>query len=286
MPDKALRLYLLRSLLAPTVSARWRRFISEFHRQAGAARPVARVLAKPLRNYVHRGFWPRRRLDLLIEHYHWFGAFFSRDCVRRVCSGEALPVVALQGRKGTQYCLFVVASVVAIMQREGELAIYLAKGPNEPKLCRLSLSFSNVAGKLSIVIGGIQGPLTAHKRDVIEATRILYGLRPKDAVFLAARAMAQALSVRAVHAVSDANHVLKRLQDKSKFSNYDAYWLERGGVAEGPYGFFFGPLGPIAASDNKRDAMKIAIVEAMNDFVRAHRHEGSAPGAPAAQRMR
>jgi uncharacterized protein VirK/YbjX len=277
MPDKAHRLYLLRSLLAPTVSARWSRFIREFHRDAGAVDPVARVLAKPLRNYVHRAFWPRRRLDLLIEHYRWFDALFSRDCIRRICSGEALAVVTLQGRRGREYHLFVVASVTAIMQREGELAIYLAKGADEPKLCRLSLCLSKVAGRLSIVIGGLQGPLTAHKRNVIDATRDLYGLRPKDAVFLAARAMAQALSLEAVHAVSDANHVLKRLQDKSKFSHYDAYWLERGGAADGPFGFVFAPLDPIAASDDKRDAMKIAIVEGMNAFTRAHRDKRSGP---------
>jgi uncharacterized protein VirK/YbjX len=277
MPDKAHRLYLLRSLLAPTVSARWSRFIREFHRDAGAVDPVARVLAKPLRNYVHRAFWPRRRLDLLIEHYRWFDALFSRDCIRRICSGEALAVVTLQGRRGREYHLFVVASVTAIMQREGELAIYLAKGADEPKLCRLSLCLSKVAGRLSIVIGGIQGPLTAHKRDIIDATRDLCGLRPKDAVFLAARAMAQALSLEAVHAVSDANHVLKRLQDKSKFSHYDAYWLERGGAADGPFGFVFAPLDPIAASDDKRDAMKIAIVEGMNAFTRAHRDKRSGP---------
>ncbi len=277
MPDKAHRLYLLRSLLAPTVSARWSCFIREFHRDAGAVDPVARVLAKPLRNYVHRAFWPRRRLDLLIEHYRWFDALFSRDCIRRICSGEALAVVTLQGRRGREYHLFVVASVTAIMQREGELAIYLAKGADEPKLCRLSLCLSKVAGRLSIVIGGLQGPLTAHKRNVIDATRDLYGLRPKDAVFLAARAMAQALSLEAVHAVSDANHVLKRLQDKSKFSHYDAYWLERGGAADGPFGFVFAPLDPIAASDDKRDAMKIAIVEGMNAFTRAHRDKRSGP---------
>jgi hypothetical protein len=230
-----------------------------------------------LRNYVHRAFWPRRRLDLLIEHYRWFDALFSRDCIRRICSGEALAVVTLQGRRGREYHLFVVASVTAIMQREGELAIYLAKGADEPKLFRLSLSLSKVAGRLSIVIGGLQGPLTAHKRNVIDATRDLYGLRPKDAVFLAARAMAQALSLEAVHAVSDANHVLKRLQDKSKFSHYDAYWLERGGAADGPFGFVFAPLDPIAASDDKRDAMKIAIVEGMNAFTRAHRDKRSGP---------
>ncbi|MGO4870471.1 MAG: DUF535 family protein [Roseiarcus sp.] len=271
--DKALRLYLLRSLLAPMVSLRWSRFIREFHRNVGAADPPARVLAKPLRNYVHRAFGPRRRFELLLKHYHWFDALFSRDFIRRICSGEALRVVALPGRKGSEYRLYVVASVVAILQREGELAIYLAKGVDEPKLCRLSLCFSEVTGRLSIVVGGIQGPLAAHKRDVIDATRDLHGLRPKDAVFLATRAMAQALGVQDVHAVSDANHALHRLQDKAKFSSYDAYWFERGGHPGGPYGFVFGPLDPIAASGDKRNAIKIAIVEAMGAFVRSHHGE-------------
>lgn len=269
--DKARRLYLLRSLLAPTVSARWTRFIRRFHRDAGAAEPVARVLAKPLRNYVHRGYWPRRRLSLLLEHYRWFETLFSPDFIRAICSGGPLAVVALPGRRGRDYGLFAVASVTAIMQREGELAIYLARGANEPKLCRLSLCFSQIDGRLSMVVGGIQGPLSAHKREVIDATRDLHGLRPKDAVFLAARAMGQALGLDRVHAVSDANHVLRRLQDKSKFSNYDAYWRERGGVAEGPYGFVFGPLDPLAPSHDKREGVKAAIVEGMKAFVAANR---------------
>ena len=271
--DKAHRLYLLRSLLAPAVSARWSGFIRSFHRRAGATPPPARVLAKPLRNYVHRSFWPRRRLILLIEHYRWFEALFSPDFIRRFCSGEALPVVALAGRRGRDYGLYVVASVVAILQREGEIAIYLARGPDEPKLCRLSFCLAEVDGRLAMIIGGMQGPLTAHKREVIDATRDLHGLRPKDAVFLAARAMAQAFSLESVHAVGDANHVLRRLQDKSKFSSYDDYWLERGGVAQGPYGFAFGALDPAPPSGDKREAVKTAIVEAMQAFVSAHRRE-------------
>lgn len=282
IPDKARRLYLLRSLLAPAVSTRWSRFIHDFHRDAGAAGPVARVLAKPLRNYVHRAYWPRRRLNLLLEHYHWFGALFSRDFIRRICSEEALSVVTLQGRHDRRYQIFVVASVTAIMQREGELAIFLARGPNEPKLCRLSLCFAEVRGRLSMVIGGIQGPLTSHKREVIDATRDLHGLRPKDAVLLAARAMAQALGLKDVHAVSDANHVLRRLQDKSKFSNYDAYWLERGGEAGDPFGFVFGPLAPFEVASDKREGVKSAIVESMSAFVDGHRGP-SVPLAPRPQ---
>lgn len=281
LQDKARRLYLLRSLLAPAASARWSRFIHDFHRSVGAPPPVARVLAKPVRNYVHRDYWPRHRLALLLEHYRWFEALFDPDFARRICSEEAIPVIALKERRERQYQIFVVASVTAIMQREGELSIFLAQGPDGPKLCRLSICFCTLEGRLAMVIGGLQGPLTAHKREVIDATRDLHGLRPKDAVLLAARAMAQALAIEGVHAVSDANHVLRRLQDKSKFSSYDAYWLERGARAGGPFGFVFQPLAPAAANGDKRERVKTAIVESMCAFVDERRRAFPPDGAPA-----
>ena len=134
------------------------------------------------------------------------------------------------------------------MQREGELAICLAKRPANTELCRLSLCFARVDGEPAVVVGGLQGPASAYKREVIDATRDLYGLRPKDAAFLAARAFARALGFNVVHTICDANHVLRRLQDTAKFSRYDDYWLERGGKRGGPFGFVFGPLEATAAA--------------------------------------
>ena len=270
-PVKAFRAYLLRSLLAPVTAVRWSRYIRALHRDVGAAAPPTRVLAKPVRRYLHRGLWPRQRLAMLLGHYRWLRALFSREFVARICSQEALPAVALPGRRGGEYDIFVVASNVVYMQREGELAIYLAKRSASMELCRLSLCFARVDGEPAVVIGGLQGPASAYKRDVIDATRDLYGLRPKDAALLAARAFAQALGFNAVHAICDANHVLRRLQDKAKFSHYDDYWLEREGKRGGPFGFVFGPLEAIAPSGDRRDATKAAIVTGMEAFVAAHR---------------
>jgi hypothetical protein len=267
-PEKALRIYLLRSLLAPVTSARWTRFIRSLHAVLGVAPPVARVLGKPVRAYVHRAFSPRRRLALLLEHYRWLQSLLSREFVARICAGETFTLATLRGRSGEEYGIFLAASVIALTQREGELAFYFAKGQGGEKLCRISICFAEVDGDLAIVVGGIQGPQSVHKREIISATRDLHGLRPKDATFLAVRAFAQALRLQVVHAVSDANHVLGRLQDRTKHSRYDAYWLERGGVAGGPYGFVFGPLAPIAAGIERRDAVKTAILESVSAFVR------------------
>jgi uncharacterized protein VirK/YbjX len=208
---------------------------------------------------------------MLLEHYRWLRALFSREFVARICSEEALPAVALHGRRGGEYDIFIIASNVVYMQREGELAICLAKRPAIVELCRLSLCFARVDGEPAVVVGGLQGPASAYKRGVIDATRDLYGLRPKDAALLAARAFARALGFNVLHAICDANHVLRRLQDTAKFSRYDDYWLERGGKRGGPFGFVFGPLEATAPPGDRRDATKAAIVAGMEAFVAAYR---------------
>jgi uncharacterized protein VirK/YbjX len=270
-PAKAFRAYLLRSLLAPVTAIRWSRYIRALYGDVAAAPPPVRVLAKPVRRYVHRAYWPRQRLALLFEHYRWLRALFSRDFLARLCAEAPLPVVALSGRRGGEYELFVITANVVYMQREGELAIVVAKRSTGRELSRLSLCFARVDDEPAIVVGGLQGPASVFKRDVIDATRDLYGLRPKDAALLAARALGQALGFNTLHGICDANHILRRLQDRAKFSRYDDYWAERGGIRGGPFGFIFGPLEASAPSGNRRDATKAAIVAAMEAFVAAHR---------------
>ncbi len=276
--DKVVRLYVLRSLLAPRVSARWTDFIRRYYRDAGAGGPPSRVLAKPLRSYLHNRFGPARRLKALIDHYEQIDDIFSRECMRAFCAGKSIPVANFAGRKSTRFTLSIAASVTALTQREGELAIFIAKDSDDVKLSRLSLCFATIDGERALVVGGIQGPKGGHKRKVIDATRELYGMRPKDAVFLAARALARAVLVTSVHAVSDANHVLNRLQDVQKFAGYDEYWVERGGAFGGPFGFVFEPLDSPTAGTKGRDQLKAAMVEAMRSFAATHgRRPAAAP---------
>jgi hypothetical protein len=268
--DKAMRLYLLRSLLSPIVSTRWARFIRRYHRKFEAGPPPARVLLKPVRSYVHARLGPTARLDILRNHYRLFRRLFSRECVRRVCAGEPIVVAELEARKGSVYRLKLAASTCVSMQREGELAIFLVKRGVEEPVSRASLTLAHVEGRLAVLIGGLQGPPVGHKRDVIDATRELRGLRPKDATLLAARVFARAIGVDSVFAVANRNHVLDRLGETAKHADYDAYWRERGAVPGGPLGFVFPPLGKFASGGNSRAAVKTAIVTATQRFVAAH----------------
>jgi len=267
---KGLRTYLLRSALAPFSSWRWNRFITAFHARVGAPPPLARVLAKPLRSYLCAGLGPRQRVATLIEGYECLEARFNAGFLARFCAGDKMPLFSFEARKGARFTLFCSATVDQALQREGEIALFLVKADPEVTLCRIATTFAKVDGKVTMTIGGLQGPQSAHKRDVIDSTREMYGLRPKDAALLVARAFAQAAGAEALHAVSDANHVLARLQDTAKFSSYDAYWLERGASAGGPYGFIFPPLGDDDADDSKRSALKRSLIEATRAFVRAN----------------
>jgi uncharacterized protein VirK/YbjX len=274
--DKAMRLYLLRSLLSPIVSARWAQFIRRYYRRFEAGPPPARVLLKPVRSYVHLELGPARRFEVLRDHYRLFRRLFSRDCVRRVCAGDPIVVAELAARKGGVYRLAIAASTRVSMQREGELAIYLVKrGVTEP-VSKLSLALAHVDGRLAVLIGGLQGPSVGHKREVIDATRELYGLRPKDATLIAARAFAEAAGATSVHAIANSHHVLARLSGAAKHADYDAYWRERGAAPGGPLGFVFPPLGKVAAQGAGRAAAKAAIVGAMHRFVTAHARAGGA----------
>ena len=267
--DKAMRLYLLRSLLSPIVSTRWARFIRRYHRAFAAAPPPSRVLLKPVRSYVHLRFGPRAQFDLLRNHYRLFRQLFSPACVQRVCSGEPLVVAELAARKESVYCVAIAASVRVSMQREGEMAIFLVKRGAQEPVSKASVAFAHVDGRLAMFIGGLQGPPAGHKRDVIDATRELRGLRPKDAVLLAARALAKAVGATTVHAVANRSHVLERLNGAARLADYDAYWRERGATPGGPLGFVFPPLGKVVAEGGGRDAFKAAIVSAMQRFVAA-----------------
>lgn len=273
--DKAMRLYLLRSLLSPIVSTRWARFIHRYHRAFEAGPPPSRVLLKPVRSYVHSRLSPAARLDLLRGHYKLLPRIFSPACVQRICAGEPIVLAELAARKGGVYALAIAASTRVSMQREGEVAIFIVKRGATAPVSKLSFSFARVDGRLAVLIGGLQGPSAGHKRDVIDATRELHGLRPKDATLLAVRALADAVGATSVHAVANRNHVLDRLSGVSRLADYDAYWRERGAAPGGPLGFVFPPLGEVGAGGAGRGALKAEIVSSVQAFVTANAGAGA-----------
>jgi len=268
--DRGMRRFWLRALLAPRVAWGWREHALSLYRRHGAAIPNARVLSKPLHGYLRRGLNPATRASALVEHYRLFGSLLSSDCLRAFCAGEPLELARLAGRKGSFFRLYLINSAMVQTQREGECTLCLLREGGPTILSRVTFNLCAVDGRLSLAIGGLQGPRAGHNREVIAATRDLFGLRPKDATLLVARAIAEGLGA-SVHAVGDALHVHRTLPDDPKVASYDVYWRERGANAGGPFGFVFPPLAAPARASNGRDAAKLAIIEGAAGFLDANR---------------
>ena len=262
--DKAVRMWIGRSILAPLVAWRWAAFIAAARRVAGVGAPSARELAKPLRSYLDVRFGPHQRLHALLGHHAWAGRALSPTTIHELHAGCILPIAEIAGRRGETYRVTASSSVMEALQREGEITLTIAD--SEVKLARLTFLVARIGDADCMVIGGLQGPPASNKKRVIDATRNLHGLRPKDAILLTARALAEGLGLAAVHAVSDRNHVLARLQDKTKFSAYDAYWEERGAAAAVPFGFAFAPMSSPVEGGDKRERTKSEIAEASRWF--------------------
>ena len=277
---KAFRNYLLRSLLAPVSSARWRRYIRALYRDVAAAPAPVRVLAKPVRRYVHRAYSPRQRLALLFEHYRWLTALFSRDFLARLCAEAPLSVVRLSGRRGGEYELFVIAANAVYMQREGELAIVVAGQATGRELCRLSLCFARVDGEPAIVVGGLQGPASVFKRDVVDGDP--RSLRPSPEGRGAARRPRVGTGARLQRPARDLGRqsCAAPTAGQGEILALRRILVGTRGKRGGPFGFVFGPLEASASAGDRREATKAAIVAGMEAFVAAHRAPLRPPDNP------
>jgi uncharacterized protein len=271
--DRGVRRFWLRALLAPGVAWEWSRKAEKLYRDHGGDIHRSRVLSKPLHGYLRRRLSPAARLRFLLDHHRAIAALIERDALSTLWRGEALELVILQGRKDSRFRLYLANAMMEQTHRESELAIVLVREGDPTPLSRLTFNLVSLEGRLALAIGGLQGPSEGGKRMVIDATRSLYGLRPKDATLLAARALARALGANPVHAVSDALHVRGTLRNDPKICSYDAYWLERGARPCPTFGFAFPPLAAPAAGPSGRDGVKHAIVRAMETFVAERRGE-------------
>lgn len=114
----------------------------------------------------------------------------------------------------------------AHMACEGELVIELTDA-GDRTLYRLVLTLIDDD---TLAIGCIQGPAGLHGRESVrELTRNMHGMRPKQLMLVLAYAFAGQCGLRRILAVGNLAHPL---QGRARlFSDYDAYWLEQGGVA-------------------------------------------------------
>ncbi len=202
--------------------------------------PNARVLRKPQRNYGVLGRPVSERVDALMTHYKFAARRVPKDIYRQLLGSNSVELARLQGR-GTAFSVCLASSLGFEQKQEGEWTV-LVREDNGPVLARMAVSIAPGANSQpDLLVGGLQGlSAGADKSIIVKATRALSGLRPKDAALVGVQAVARALGIERILAVAKQTHVLAAewaFSDSVISRDYDAFWIERGGVELPSFGF-------------------------------------------------
>ena len=264
-----------KSLRDPGALADWIEFIIAHHDDHHALRPNARVLRKPQRNCGLIGRSVRERVRALVSHYEFSAVNFRDDVHRTLLDLGQVPLAKISARD-TTFGMWLGSSLPFGQKQEGELTVWLTDSAGL-SLARMAFTFDvDPNGKPLLLIGGLQGlAAQSDKKLIVAATRTLSGLRPKDAVLVGVQAVARALGIQRVSAVSNANHVLAAewfMSDSVISRDYDGFWHERGGVPDANGGFSL-PLPDYAARvaakanarhiDRYRAALTVQVLESL-----------------------
>lgn len=224
----------------PLLTIRWWRFTAAFAAARGLPPPHDELLQKPLSKFLVHGMPNSRRLSLLVEHFSIAETIFSKDSMTRLWRGEWLEMGLVQGKCEAYVCCIALADRSG-GRHEGAFAIKLLRVSDQALLCTARFTFVNQGadGRYTFVVGSMQGARNAKQR-IVEVTRDLAGLRPKEAVLIVLQGLAAEGGMQHFLAVSQARHPIRyrrRARQSMLLSNIDAFWLERSAEPEGAYGF-------------------------------------------------
>ncbi len=233
-------LFWFRFAANPLLTTRWWRFLSTFTATREFPPPHDELLQKPLSKFLVYGLSSSKRLSLLIEHFSIAERILSRESMISLWRGDWLEMGTVQGRSEAYTCHIALADRAG-GRHEGAFAIKLVRVRDKAVLCTSRFMFvrHGAEGRYTFVVGSMQGPRNAKQR-MVEVTRDLSGLRPKEAILIVLQGLTVEGGAQQFLAISQAKHPIhyRRSSRKSMMlSNIDAFWAERSAEPEEIFGF-------------------------------------------------
>ncbi|NLS16356.1 DUF535 domain-containing protein [Rhizobium sp. P40RR-XXII] len=237
----------------PLLTIRWWRFAATFAAERGLPPPHDELLQKPLSKFLVHGMLGSRRLSLLIDHFSIAERILSAESMTRLWCGEWLEMGFVQGRSETYACFIALADRSG-GRHEGAFAVKLMRIEDKAVLCTVRFTFVSQGSqdRYTFVVGSMQGPRNAKQR-IVEVTRDLSGLRPKEAILIVLQGLVTEGGIQHFLAVSQVKHPIqyrRRMRQSMMRSNVDAFWAERSAQPEGTYGFSV-PFSKICGADRR-----------------------------------
>lgn len=232
-------LFWARFVARPSVTLRWWKFAGTFAVLRGYGVPHDDLLQKPLSKFLVYGMRTSQRLHLLTEHFVIAEQILSRESMKRVWRGDVLKMGEINGRGEIYTCLLMLADRCG-GRHEGAFALRLVRSRDQALLCSGRFTFVRYGlDRYTFVAGSMQSPRNA-KRLIIEATRDLSGLRPKEAILMVLQGLVSEGGADHFLAISQAKHPIRYRRSRRQSmmrSNIDSFWLERNAEPEVTYGF-------------------------------------------------
>jgi uncharacterized protein VirK/YbjX len=265
--------FLGRSLIQWRKSLTWIDYIERYGRRTRLGSPPLELVRKSLGTYFIFD-WPVAKTHaLLVDHFEIAARVIRRETLERLWSGEVVDLVTIDGKKGT-YHITLCRADQAGARHEGELTLAVTGPLLSGPLCRMTFIFvKDSATGYTIAVGSTQGTNEPDgKAAIINATRDLGGLRPKDALLLTLKGVAHRLGATNVFAVANESHVINRRRASKRrrmWTDLDSYWIDRGGVEGGPFGYILAidDLGAKGPPANRREATKKSFWDAGHDIL-------------------
>ena len=217
--------YIARSLLHWRQHAAWLTFL-EAPAMVGLTSLDRTLIERYQHRYMNRHWSMSQRLAATREHYAFALGHFPSPLFDRLYRARGVPLGRLTLRDGSSLSLSLKAPT--LRAREGELSISLVDDRG------LQLSYATISfvdNGRTVIIGCLQGAANNAGRDVIrDLTRQSHGLRPKNLLLSMIRSLAQAMGAERLLGIGNEAHPFasrKRIK-----ADYDAFWLENGGVAD------------------------------------------------------
>lgn len=185
-----------------------------------------RLATRPAFRFVDRKFSATGRIEALTSHYTMLTQRFSPAAVAEFLNGCQLAEIT--GQSGKKYALNVGTEIT----KEGVLRIRLMDPEANRPLAILAGVIGLDSGSRPVfMVGMLRGPgrgLNDSKQMVVDATRDLKGLRPKQAVVHAAAALAEWFRAGEIIAPSTDNQIaiMNWFKGRKILADHDTFWQE------------------------------------------------------------
>lgn len=223
--------FLLRSLAFPVTTFSYMEQMSRLPAMRQALTIQGLLPAKIHRPYLCAHFSVKQRAQALLDHYGTVQQL-PRALYQLFLSPVDQTVARLHGKNDER---FDVVCSTGRFDREGEVTLVLLY--NGITIASLSFSFLQQAGRLGLLIGGLQGPRKTVDASIIrDATKAGHGLFPKRVLMETLFYLAARCGVTQIQAVGDDTHVFRSLRyrhsKKEVFhASYSEFWLSLNGEA-------------------------------------------------------